>query len=207
LDWFPPLLLLGCRLMSFKSVGHCLFAGGVLLSLSLPFATQSAVAQDATQVLTPLGYRDKANVHKVPRDYDLIRMPDEHIRMQNRITGHYIDFPKPVATNQIKPSFTDKGWVTFASWLNQWGLPITYFGTDWIVPPPPATYDGQTIFQFNGIQPLDSTAILQPVLQYGPSAAGGGKLLADRKLVRDWKPSLFLRYDLCQTGSVPGRDD
>jgi hypothetical protein len=43
------------------------------------------------------------------------------------------------------------------------------------VPPAPATSNGQTIFLFNGIDPTDPTqAILQPVLQWGTSYAGGG---------------------------------
>jgi hypothetical protein len=45
-----------------------------------------------------------------------------------------------------------------------------------VVPPASATDHGQTIFLFNGIQ--NSTMIYQPVLQWGPSAAGGGSYWA-----------------------------
>ena len=41
-------------------------------------------------------------------------------------------------------------------------------------PGPRARTHGQTIFLFNGIEPGDFSHILQPVLQWGPSAAGGG---------------------------------
>ena len=68
----------------------------------------------------------------------------------------------------------DNGWITFASWYNTTGKPISYFGTDWTVPAIPGYYDGQTLFQFNSIEPASYDAILQPVLQYGVSAAGGG---------------------------------
>ena len=45
----------------------------------------------------------------------------------------------------------------------------------WTVPPAPSTDSGQTIFLFNGIQNYGTNyGILQPVLQWGPSAAGGG---------------------------------
>jgi hypothetical protein len=64
------------------------------------------------------------------------------------------------------------GWITYASWTNTTGRPVTRFATTWTVPPEPATRNGQTIFLFNGIQ--NSTNIYQPVLQWGPSAAGGG---------------------------------
>src|ERR1700735_749232 len=68
------------------------------------------------------------------------------------------------------------GWITYAYWNNSTGKPITSFRTNWVVPPVPATDSGQTIFLFNGIQ--NSTMIYQPVLQWGPSAAGGGNYWA-----------------------------
>ena len=64
------------------------------------------------------------------------------------------------------------GWITYASWSNGTGTPVSRFATSWVVPPVPATSSGQTVFLFNGIQ--NSTMIYQPVLQWGPSAAGGG---------------------------------
>ncbi|KAJ7863714.1 hypothetical protein B0H13DRAFT_2354016 [Mycena leptocephala] len=41
-------------------------------------------------------------------------------------------------------------------------------------PPVPKTDRGQTVFLFNSLLPNASSAIMQPVLQYGPSDAGGG---------------------------------
>jgi hypothetical protein len=67
---------------------------------------------------------------------------------------------------------TTNGWVTYSSWSNNTGQPISRFSTVWEVPPAPTTDSGQTIFLFNGIQ--NSGNIYQPVLQWGPSAAGGG---------------------------------
>ncbi|KAJ7642224.1 hypothetical protein FB45DRAFT_1054497 [Roridomyces roridus] len=67
------------------------------------------------------------------------------------------------------------GWITYASWLNTNSAPISSFTTTWTVPPAPKTFNGQTVFLFNSIEPSSGNAILQPVLQYGPSAAGGGQ--------------------------------
>jgi hypothetical protein len=64
------------------------------------------------------------------------------------------------------------GWITYVGWLNVTGTPMSSFSGSWIVPPPPATGSGQTIFLFIGIQ--NSSYILQPVLQWGASYAGGG---------------------------------
>ena len=155
-------------------IGYRLSIVIILLSLSTTLIAQQTV-QHGTQVLTPFGYRDRANVHRVLPDYELSIMEDEHIRMQNPTTGDYLDFEKPAPVPQARVPFTDNGWVTYASWLNQGGAPISYFDTTWSVPPPPSTYNGQTIFQFNSIEPRNGNAILQPVLQYGPSAAGGGE--------------------------------
>jgi hypothetical protein len=164
--------------MLFTGLGHRRFAGSVLLSLLLPFVMQDSTAQVVRQVLTPFGYRDADQVHTVPQGYELAVMPDGHIRMENPTTGDHTDFPKPAAANADRVPFTDNGWITFASWYNQYTTPIAYFHTYWSVPPEPATYNGQTLFQFNSIEPASGDAILQPVLQYGVSAAGGGQYWA-----------------------------
>jgi hypothetical protein len=66
------------------------------------------------------------------------------------------------------------GWIVDSGWTNDSGTPISYFSTNWIVPPAPATSNGQTIFLFNGITTAPQDFILQPVLQWGSSQAGGG---------------------------------
>ena len=70
--------------MSLKTVGHALSAGIALLVLSTPLMAQKAAT--SKQVLTPVGYRDAANVHFVPPGYNLTTMPDGHIRMENPVT-------------------------------------------------------------------------------------------------------------------------
>src|SRR5262249_24559889 len=67
-----------------------------------------------------------------------------------------------------------------ASWPNNSGSPVTSFSTEWVVPREPATASGQTIFLSNGLQ--GSSLMLQPVLQWGCSAAGGG----DHWAVASW---------------------
>ncbi len=69
-----------------KTIGHTLLAGTALLTLSTALMAQDVVNTPA-QVLTPFGYRDAANVHLVPPGFDLMAMPDGHIRMANAATG------------------------------------------------------------------------------------------------------------------------
>lgn len=163
--------------MLLKTIGYSLSAGLMLLSLSAVALAEDA-AQNTKWVLTPLGYRDSANVHHIPDGYDLARMPDGHMRAENSVTGDHIDFTENLSSDATKP-FSDKGWITYASWLNPTpSKPVTAFTTLWTVPPAPVTYDRQTLFQFNSIEPSSYDSILQPVLQYGPSSAGGGKYWA-----------------------------
>jgi hypothetical protein len=59
-------------------------------------------------------------------------------------------------------------------WNNTTGSPITSFQTNWAVPQPPATSSGQLIYLFNALEDASGDDILQPVLQWGVSGAGGG---------------------------------
>jgi len=51
---------------------------------------------------------------------------------------------------------------------------ITSLYGEWQVPPAPPSYLGQILYFWNGIEPEDNSAVLQPVLQYGQTPAGGG---------------------------------
>src|SRR5271170_5945542 len=131
---------------------------------------------DEEMVLTPGGLHPKSQVHTVPfggrvhHTDDEVQLIDKDGNILHReprpksleVGAH--DPPKPMAS----------GWITYANWYNNTGDPICSFDTTWTVPPAPTTNNGQTIFLFNSIEPGTYNAILQPVLQWGPSYAGGG---------------------------------
>ena len=73
------------------------------------------------------------------------------------------------------PALPDIAWIENSQWQNTGADPIISFTTTWIIPPAPNSDDSQTVFLFNGLQPDDAAHILQPVLQWGGSGAGGGK--------------------------------
>ncbi len=87
--------------------------------------------------------------------------------------------PAPGPAGSPPPAPITNGWIINSGWTNGSANPISYFKTRWAVPPDPATDNGQLIYLFNGIE---STAgdlyILQPVLQWGSSPAGGGSYWA-----------------------------
>jgi hypothetical protein len=73
---------------------------------------------------------------------------------------------------------TGSGWITYASWLNKTGSYIAELTTQLVVPPTPPTVGDQTIFLFSGLQDVARKDLLQPVLQWGKSRAGGGQYWA-----------------------------
>lgn len=64
-------------------------------------------------------------------------------------------------------------WKAWAEY-NSKSATSTSVSGEWVVPANPTATAGQTLFYWNGIEPQDNSAVLQPVLQYGVSAAGGG---------------------------------
>lgn len=125
-------------------------------------------------VLTPGGYRHPSLVHKVDKG-EILRITDQAITIYDKkmVLRRKVDLLQP-KTGPI-PSL-GSGWISFASWTNNIGTPISSFSTSWVVPSESSTKGSQTIFLFNGIDPSNhSKAILQPVLQWGSSYAGGGK--------------------------------
>lgn len=135
-------------------------------------------APTPSTVLTPHGQRPITNVHLVPEGGEVKHVGSE-IHLLDA-TGKVLH----VAQNdnaKVKPTSTsssveplETGWIAYASWYNSGSDPISSFTTSWTVPAVPAANDGQTLFYFNSIEPASYDAILQPVLQYGGSAAGGG---------------------------------
>jgi hypothetical protein len=124
-------------------------------------------------VLTPGGYRTRELVHRLEPDH-VLQVAEGAIRLLHQKSKAVIEIPRTAARPGEVPGF-GSGWIAYASWTNTTGVPISSFQTAWRVPPAPASQSGQTIFLFNGIDPSDpSAAILQPVLQWGVSAAGGG---------------------------------
>lgn len=89
-------------------------------------------------------------------------------------------FAKPAgAAPDARATLIRDGWDAYAQWKNNIDEEINSFVTSWDVPGPPFSYDRQTLFIFNALEPIrtddpDSLQILQPVLQHGVSAAGGG---------------------------------
>ncbi len=150
-------------------------------------------------VITPGGLRPKSKVHLIENGFhvnlkhgilskinssnnELVKkfgkinsVKPEYLNNRNSIRKlfrekeeKFGEFPSPI---------TDR-WIIYGGWKNDSNNPISYFSTKWVVPPPPITSNGQLIYLFNGIETTSFDSILQPVLQWGSSHAGGGSYWA-----------------------------
>lgn len=148
-------------------------------------------------VITPGGLRPKKNVHLVESGFDIVfkdgvllkvakeskivaeelgvidTAKPEHFINRNLLRKPAQDLSPGAEVPLVRAPVTDK-WIVYAGWPNSTELPISYFSATWEVPPPPATDNGQLIYLFNGIEDSSFKVILQPVLQWGYSPAGGG---------------------------------
>jgi hypothetical protein len=145
---------------------------------------------DDDLVLTPGGFRPKSFVNAIEPGHALARLEKGQFAKIELATKKVMEFPAPPAEHAQfaahgpggapkghlapPPGALPNGWQTYA-WWDSGNKSISYFSTEWTVPPAPSTSSGQTIFLFNGIQNTGANyGILQPVLQWGTSAAGGG---------------------------------
>jgi hypothetical protein len=128
-------------------------------------------------------------VHEVPNGAQIEigedGKPTGDVTMNGEVIAHYDACPEaPIDTRHVanagsRTPGTGNGWVEAAQWdvsLNP-GDNIDLMQGFWTVPSAPSE-NGATIFLFNGLEPSSQSWIMQPVLQYGGSAAGGGNYWA-----------------------------
>lgn len=125
---------------------------------------------DDDKVLVPsLGYQPRDRVFKIEPD-QVIDLSEGRVRVRDK-SGRVV---REVERRERGTEKIADGWNASTWWLNNTAEFMTLMRATWPVPPAPLTYRGQTVFLFPSWAPLDAAdAILQPVLQYGPSAAGG----------------------------------
>ncbi|PPQ97525.1 hypothetical protein CVT26_006528 [Gymnopilus dilepis] len=168
--------------MSLKKLFSC-----ALLALHALDVIASPVDKTAGDLMrTPAGLVPRSNVHAVPKGAQVHQTPTEiQVIGSNGIILHSVPYDKsPKATvNPLRrptngsfanPRALPDGYVAYAYWHNPSSSVISDFVTVWTVPPVPSNVDGQLLYWFNALIPPSDDAILQPVLQFGVSPAGGG---------------------------------
>jgi hypothetical protein len=128
-------------------------------------------------------------VHAVPKGAHIEIGEDGEsgdVTVKGAFVAHYDPCPEaPVSTRhmgdqgQQEPGPTGNGWVEASQ--EELSLKssdnIDFMYGLWTVPKTPSE-NGATVFFFNGIEPSGGGWILQPVLQFGASDAGGGNYWA-----------------------------
>ncbi len=123
-------------------------------------------------VATPGGFRPRSMVHQV-QPGEALQVTQDRVMLRNLETDNVQEVA--LTSEPFEPLALGSGWITYAYWNNDTGTPVSWFTTTWQVPPAPATQDNQLIYLFNGLVNNGSNyGILQPVLQWGVSPAGGG---------------------------------
>jgi hypothetical protein len=112
-------------------------------------------------------------VRKVKKGFYLRRRKDEMQLVERRTSRIHKRSPVPDPSATIPQ--IGSGWITSSEWNRPPGASISRIYSEWTVPQPPITPNsGQTIFLFNSLENASRDEIVQPVLQFGSSAAGGG---------------------------------
>lgn len=172
-----------------RSIGLTLVAGLLLgCQTTTPNVATSPAASPAPKrapegyVITPHGLVHRECVREVgpgeivDADGGIVSASGE--RMQLPPCTHPRLNPRtlePIAAGVRAVAPDVNGWVEATYWTSP--SPLGGLVANFPVPSAPSS-NGATIFFFPGSEPADGSTILQPVLQYGPSAAGGGNYWA-----------------------------
>ncbi len=181
-----PCILTACCLMEFgyfRSRGSLqkrgflipIVAVIVAMMLTVPFAA-GATGNPVNYVLTPFGYQASACVHGVPSGSLVLENGTVLTGDGSRISFQPCPYPRTISSPG--PLNHNSNWVEEAYWLYT-AKPITDFYGKWNVPHAPTSNDGQTTFLWTGLECCNAPntggqSLLQPVLQWGPAANGGG---------------------------------
>jgi hypothetical protein len=155
-------------------------------------------------VLTPMGRYHQSCVHGVPAGAEVTQ---GQVRKK---TGEVLERFSPCAYVPRETPSTAKARTSGAPvpTINGWiesvdataitsTAGVQYFDgltAQWTVPATPTTVSGQTVFFFPSFTPSSGNAIIQPVLQFGSSAAGGGNYWTFASWYIDHSNNVFHSY-------------
>jgi len=134
-------------------------------------------------VRTPGGLRPSECVYGVPSNAVARKRPDGSILVKHPLLdGGMKILPlcdewmnRTSKGKSKKERLGDSGWIVYGSVT---GDNFESFDGFWDVPQAPTANDGQLVYLFTGLEDSGGDEILQPVLQWGSSPAGGGAFWA-----------------------------
>jgi hypothetical protein len=126
-------------------------------------------------VLTPAGFFHESCVHDLGEDATL--EDDGTVVLADGTS--FLPTPCRYRSRRVRSAFHTpdaNGWVESSNWTSP--TYVTALSADWVVPPEPTSAAGELIYFFPSVEPPQGDRILQPVLQFGSSPAGGGNYWA-----------------------------
>jgi len=132
-------------------------------------------------VQTPRGYRHRSCVHGVESGATVIKGKKGELLVKNPDGSAFIIPPCSYpALNKKSPKGTtdqvgDSGWIEYGSFNGQ---NFNSFNGYWPVPSAPSSSDQQIVYIFPALMNQAEDEIIQPVLQWGATPAGGGNFWA-----------------------------
>jgi len=156
----------------------------LLVVVVLAVASVAYASSSAEWVLTPSGWQHTSCVHGPVPDGHTVVDTGALTYLRHDATGKLVRLFAPCA-KRTPPKSADavnplpEGWSAYA-WSRFSGKTFTSYNGTWSVPAIPKDQGAQTLFLFTGFQnnfggSSQVTNIIQPVLQWGSSAAGGGE--------------------------------
>lgn len=161
--------------------------------------TSNLYSQSEQMVNTPFGPARRSNVHFVDKMHYLKAENDQILIINSKTNvlskNIKLGLDDNSSSSNLKRKLGDKiekaynsstsikeGWITYADGQIYMAdpKPINYFSVNCTVPSPPLIESNQILYLFNGLMTIKSgrSHIIQPVLQWGISPAGGGKYWA-----------------------------
>ncbi len=159
------------RLALFSLLATACGAAPATLPSNPPLTPAKAVAAEvnADYVATPNGLYHASCVYDVGDA--AVAHADGSVTLADGTTLQIAPCQYPRGAPDAKAPTTN-GWVLDSNWTSP--SPATRMTSTFVVPAAPSTLNGQLDYFFPGMEPADGSIILQPVLSYGNSPAGGG---------------------------------
>jgi hypothetical protein len=176
------------RLSLFRVAGICLLAGASLVGCSgetsgdasgtsdLSAAPDHVLSAAAATAITPFGKMNPVCVHQV--DDPSTGTPVDESASLTACLAVAPKVPSSTTGGTITAD-TDAeppGWVEWAD--QDLASGVSLLSADFTVPATPSNVGDQVIFLFPSLTPSTNPPIIQPVLQFGEAANGGGKYWA-----------------------------
>jgi hypothetical protein len=194
----------------------CFAVVGLLYAMGASAETMSTTSK-VRWVRVPGRWVRNDCLHQIPKEAQVDPETGDVFANGKRI-AHYDACPEaaipvsdaPAASTQTAqpfgpegvPATGDGGYVELAADKMDLasGRNITASSATLYVPPLPSSYDGQQIGLWNGIQSSNGGALLQPVLQYGVSPAGGGAFWSIVSFALFPNNNYFTGYEIVNPG-------